>query len=64
MAMKKKMGIVRSGGNVFEDLGFGHKEAEHPRIRSSLMGSIVKVIKVRRLTQSSAALSSELRNRA
>ena len=55
MATRKKVSVVRSSGNVFEDLGFGHEEAEHLRIRSALMGAIVKVIKVRKLTQSNAA---------
>ena len=56
MATKTKVQIVRSSGNVFEDLGFGHEEAEHLRIRSALMAAIVKLIKVRNLTQSSAAV--------
>ena len=55
MTNKKKVQIVRSGGNVFEDLGFSREEAEHLKIRSALMAAIVKVIKVRKLTQSSAA---------
>ncbi len=55
MATRKKVRIVRSSGNVFEDLGFGREEAEHLRIRSALMAAIVKLIKVRKLTQSSAA---------
>jgi len=56
MAAKKKVQIVRSSGNVFEDLGFGREEAEHLKIRSALMAAIVKLIKVRKLTQSSAAV--------
>lgn len=56
MATKTKVQVVRSSGNVFEDLGFGHEEAEHLRIRSALMAAIVKLIKVRKLTQSSAAV--------
>ena len=55
MANNKKVRIVRSSGNVFEDLGFGREEAEHLKIRSALMAAIVKLIKVRKLTQSSAA---------
>ena len=55
MTNKKKVQIVRSSGNVFEDLGFSREEAEHLKIRSALMAAIVKVIKVRKLTQSSAA---------
>jgi predicted XRE-type DNA-binding protein len=56
MATKTKVQVVRSRGNVFEDLGFGHEEAEHLRIRSALMAAIVKLIKVRKLTQSNAAV--------
>ena len=55
MATKKKVRVVRSSGNVFADLGFSHEEAEHLKIRSALMAAIVKLIKVRKLTQSSAA---------
>ena len=55
MATKKKARVVRSSGNVFADLGFSHEEAEHLKIRSALMAAIVKLIKVRKLTQSSAA---------
>lgn len=55
MANNKKVRIVRSSGNVFEDLGFGREEAEHLKIRSALMAAIVKLIKVRKLTQSGAA---------
>lgn len=56
MATKRKGSVVRSSGNVFEDLGFGREEAEHLRIRSALMAAIVKVIKARKLSQSRAAV--------
>jgi predicted XRE-type DNA-binding protein len=49
---------------VFEDLGFGREESEHLKIRSTLMAAIVKLIKVRKLTQSSAAALLVFRNRA
>ena len=55
MASKKTTSIVRSSGNVFEDLGFSREEAEHLRLRSALMATIVKLIKVRNLTQAKAA---------
>ncbi len=55
MTAKKNVPIVRSSGNVFADLGFGREEAEHLRIRSVLMATVVKVIKARKLTQSKAA---------
>lgn len=53
MATKRK--IVRSSGNVFEDLGFGPDEAEHLRIRSVLMATLRQVIQDRGLTQARAA---------
>jgi predicted XRE-type DNA-binding protein len=53
MAAKRK--IVRSSGNVFEDLGFGPDEAEHLRIRSALMATLRQVIQDRGLTQAKAA---------
>ena len=56
MAPKKTTQIVRSSGNVFEDLGFSREEAEHLRLRSALMATIVKLIKVRNLTQAKAAV--------
>lgn len=47
--------VTRSGGNVFEDLGFGPEEAEHLRIRSDLMLALRRVIDERKLTQARAA---------
>jgi predicted XRE-type DNA-binding protein len=47
--------IVRSSGNVFEDLGFAPEEAEHLRIRSALMAMVRTVIEARGLTQARAA---------
>jgi predicted XRE-type DNA-binding protein len=47
--------IRRSGRNVFEDLGFPPREAEHLRIRSDLMIAIAKLIEKRGLSQSEAA---------
>jgi predicted XRE-type DNA-binding protein len=40
MANDKKVRVVRSSGNVFEDLGFGREEAEHLKIRRTLMAAI------------------------
>lgn len=51
--MKTK--IIRSSGNVFKDLGFSNEEAEHLRVRSSLMVSLCKIIEARRMTQAQAA---------
>lgn len=51
--MKTKM--IRSGGNVFRDLGFPAEEAENLRIRSLLMGHVRRIIEKRALTQAEAA---------
>jgi predicted XRE-type DNA-binding protein len=47
--------ITPSSGNVFRDLGFAEDEAEHLRIRSSLMIAVRKLIEDRSLTQAEAA---------
>ena len=47
--------ITPSSGNVFKDLGFGEDEAEHLRIRSTLMIAVRKLIEDRGLTQAEAA---------
>ena len=47
--------IRRSSGNVFRDLGFAPDEAEHLKIRASLMVELRKIIEARRLTQARAA---------
>lgn len=54
--MRTRRKIVRSSGNVFEDLGFGREEAEHLRIRSALMGTLRQIIDARGLTQAQAAV--------
>ena len=52
---RAKVKKIRSGGNVFGDLGFRREEAEHLMIRSELMIKIEKLLKARGLTQSEAA---------
>ncbi len=47
--------ITPSSGNVFRDLGFDELEAEHLRIRSTLMIAVRKLIEERSLTQGEAA---------
>lgn len=47
--------ITPSSGNVFNDLGFGENEAEHLRIRSTLMIAARRLIEDRGLTQADAA---------
>jgi predicted XRE-type DNA-binding protein len=44
-----------SSANVFEDLGFSPEEAANLKVRSSLMGSIRKIIDDRGLKQAQAA---------
>lgn len=50
-----KMKVTRSSGNVFKDLGFPAEEAEHLRVRSTLMIHLRKVIEARGLRQAEAA---------
>lgn len=50
-----KTKVTRSSGNVFLDLGFPPEEAEHLKIRSSLMIHLRKVIETRGLKQAEAA---------
>lgn len=47
--------MIRSSGNVFRDLGFSPAEAEHLRIRSTLMVELRRVLARRGLTQAQAA---------
>ncbi len=47
--------MQRSTGNVFEDLGFPHEEAENLKIRANLMIRLRKFIDDRGLTQAAAA---------
>lgn len=47
--------IRPSSGNVFADLGFSSAEAEHLRLRSTLMSAVRKLIEDRGLTQGEAA---------
>lgn len=51
----RKRSIRKTSGNVFADLGFGPEEAEHLRIRSTLMGALRQVIEDRQWTQVRAA---------
>lgn len=50
-----KANITRSDGNVFADLGFPREEAEHLKLRSSLMAHLRKTIETRGLKQTDAA---------
>jgi predicted XRE-type DNA-binding protein len=47
--------IRRSSGNVFRDLGFDRREAQHLLVRSDLMNRLEHLIAARGLTQQAAA---------
>lgn len=47
--------LTRSSGNVFQDAGFPHEQAEHLQIRADLMIQIQKVVASHGLTQSEVA---------
>lgn len=47
--------VKRYGGNVFKDLGFPAEEADHLKIRSSLMGHLRRIIETKGLSQVEAA---------
>ena len=55
MDKKGHVKITRSSGNIFEDLGYSREEAEHLRIRSTLMVIVRELIETRGLTQVQAA---------
>jgi predicted XRE-type DNA-binding protein len=52
-AMKLK--VTPPTGNVFRDVGFRHKEAEHLRVRADLMIAVQEELKRRKMTQAAAA---------
>jgi predicted XRE-type DNA-binding protein len=54
-ARRATVKVIRSSGNVFQDLGFEPEEAEHLRIRSGLMATVRQLIRARELTQAQAA---------
>jgi predicted XRE-type DNA-binding protein len=47
--------VTPSTGNVFRDVGFSRKEAEHLRIRADLMIAVHRAITRRGLTQTATA---------
>ena len=47
--------VVKSSGNVFEDLGFDASESEILKLRAQLMRELETLIHNKRLTQSDAA---------
>ena len=50
-----KLKMTRSTGNVYRDIGFSSEEAEHLRVRSTMMVHLQRAISVRNLTQAAAA---------
>jgi len=49
------VGVRRSSGNVFSDLGFDEHEAENLKIRADLMIELTSLIEAQGFTQSAAA---------
>jgi predicted XRE-type DNA-binding protein len=47
--------ITKGSDNIFRDLGFSPREAEHLRVRAELMLALERLIARRRLTQARAA---------
>jgi predicted XRE-type DNA-binding protein len=50
-----KVKVTSTTGNVFRDVGFPRKEAEHLKIRADLMLDVHRAITRRGLTQAAAA---------
>jgi predicted XRE-type DNA-binding protein len=55
MTRKAKLKRTRSSGNVFRDLGFPPRKAEHLQVRADLMIRIEKELGSRGLTHAKAA---------
>jgi predicted XRE-type DNA-binding protein len=55
MRGRRKVNTTRSNGNVFRDLGFTRREAEHLLVRADLLIQIQKVVAARRLKQTELA---------
>jgi predicted XRE-type DNA-binding protein len=55
-SMKKRaLRMIRGGGNIFLDLGFGKAEAENLKMRSELMIRIIQFHRKSGMTQAAAA---------
>lgn len=50
-----RLKITPSTGNVFRDVGFSRREAEHLKVRADLLIQVHKAITRRKLTQAAAA---------
>ncbi len=55
MPRKHTLKGTRSAGNVFRDLGFDAHEAHNLRVRADLMIELIRIVRSRGLTQTSAA---------
>jgi predicted XRE-type DNA-binding protein len=55
MTRKGSVGVARSSGNVFRDVGFSREESEHLSIRADLLIQLQKVIASRKLRQADVA---------
>ena len=52
---RARTSAIPSTGNIFFDVGFSTKEAEHLKLRAQLMDAVRQVIQQRDLTQAQAA---------
>ncbi len=55
MRENRRVSAARSSGNVFRDLGFAEREAEHLLVRADLLIHIQKAVAARRLKQTEVA---------
>ena len=53
--MSDDTSITESSGNIFEDLGFAHEEAEEELLKAQLGAEIFSILQNRKLTQTEAA---------
>ena len=53
--MSDDISITESSGNIFEDLGFSHEEAEEELLKAQLGAEIFSILQSRHLTQTEAA---------
>jgi predicted XRE-type DNA-binding protein len=53
--MSNDISITESSGNIFEDIGFSHEEAEEELLKAQLGAEIFSILHSRSLTQTEAA---------
>jgi predicted XRE-type DNA-binding protein len=53
--MSDDISITESSGNIFDDLGFSHEEAEEELLKAQLGAEIFSILQSRNLTQTEAA---------